>query len=75
MIGIVTTASTGVSHGLGVTNQKLGKAEDRQSVKTVCGKTVYGTLSSVENVTDIRCRPCKGLIAKGRLYQKGVRNG
>lgn len=73
-IGIVTTANTGVSHGLAA-NQKLAKTEAGQSAKTVCGKTVYGTVSSVENMPDIRCRPCKGLLAKGRPYQKGARNG
>ena len=60
---IVTTAS-GYEHAV----QPVPPTE--HTVRTVCNKSVKGVLGSVTSVEQIRCRPCKKAVYKGRPCQE-----
>lgn len=70
MIAIITS-STGVDHAL-AEGQRLSEVpkdeQGRRVMDTVCGKHVKGATGMVTEPGMIRCRPCKGGIARGRRY-------
>lgn len=74
MIAIITS-STGYEHALAEGQRVRDAPQDengKRTMDTICGKRVTGRTGAVAMPQMIRCRPCKGAIAKGKRYTRAA---